>query len=177
MRSLKFLIVALSAALPAAAQFAKFECQPNLSAFPSLTSVTGDCEGLTAEQGSATGAGFAVVRALPTCGFPVQGSKYAFLLAKPNIDRGFGAVVPRPLAPGTTELRIPIPAGSPLVRFWWGWNNEEGPSSIFNDGFDFSVCDLPPTDGIDGYGCGASHRRDCEKRRDERERRRDDKKT
>lgn len=137
MHSLRLLLVALIAALPAAGQYAKFECQAVGSTFPPLAGVP-DCEGLVAEPGLPDGEAF--VLAADWCGMPTQGARYARLQAGPYVTRPAGAPVPRPLPIGTTELRIPIPLGATMVAFDWTWYREEI-STTYNDGFDFSVCD------------------------------------
>jgi hypothetical protein len=135
MISCRTFLFSLLIAAPCAAQFAHFECQPAgpLSPLAGLP----DCEGATAEAGTGT----AAIASALDCGFPTQGASYALLEGGVNVDRGFGAVVGRPLSAGVTELRIPVPAGSTFLSLDWAWNNEEGVSSPYNDGFDISLCD------------------------------------
>ena len=113
-----------------------FECHPlgPVSGDPSVT-----CDGIASNSlGLNSG-----VTSTPTCGFPVSGSKYLLLGAAGPVAVPAGGPIARPLSGNSTEVRIPIPAGSTVVSLQWNFFNGEGsPQPVYNDGFSIDIVDV-----------------------------------
>lgn len=120
-----------------------FECAP-IGSFPTDPSLS--CEGVAGNN-----AGFGTgVASNPQCGFPTQGTQYAYLVGngpgfQPPLNAAFlppvGGPFPRPADPLVTELRVPIPAGTTLIQLDWEFFNLECANTTFYDGMSIDVVD------------------------------------